>query len=529
MINVLIVFIVTIFFKQMLWMGLVPLWQYPDEPSHFSDVQKVALDKSDEKYTSDEIAQSELWLDVFPDRDTKLNKFSFHPEYNIKYSKNYNGIYESEMDQLRPLWSDKFNLVEGTSYPKLYYRLASVFYHINGEESLINRVFVVRFFSIILMGILGIFSFKLGQLLFKKPVTTWLYSVLVLFHPMLSYMGSAVNSDLLFITLFTMYTYGLVRTVLVKDRKSFLIVLLSLILGTVTKQQMVLAIVFAIMFYAVLRRMQLIALRKIQYKKILLVSFVTLPVILYLAIKSNLWFVLQYTSFTAFYPPQWPRMIVYFSEVLSKTYTTLLPWYWGVFKWLGVTLPGWVLKIQMILIMFAGLGLLRFSFRYVSIVRANKTLSRTQLNTLMLAALSVFYYLGIILWDWQYYHGHGDSFGLQGRYFLPTVAAHMYLLIIGLYQMCAFLRITKLWNKITLFLTCWWIVMHLIAQFTIARTYYETVSISAFIIQASQYKPWYYKGDWWGWWIGVYILELFVFTIVQLKLYASKTPNKTSQ
>jgi len=41
----------------------------------------------------------------------------------------------------------------------------------------------------------------------------------------------------------------------------------------------------------------------------------------------------------------------------QHTFQEVLPWYWGVFRWLSLTLPRWVNQVMMRLLVLAGVGL----------------------------------------------------------------------------------------------------------------------------------------------------------------------------
>ncbi len=40
------------------------------------------------------------------------------------------------------------------------------------------------------------------------------------------------------------------------------------------------------------------------------------------------------------------------------------------------------------------------------------------------------------------------------------------------------------------------VILNFIALWIIAKSYYDISNINNFIVQASQYKPWFYKGYW---------------------------------
>src|SRR3989344_9338502 len=119
------------------WIILIPLWQYPDEQSHFAQIQYIAEiggipEGSKSQDTSYEIAISEKILGT--ERDSLgNNKFTYHPEYKLDYSE---GIFGPGEDQITDLpKSSRIQLVkqEATLNPPLYYFLGSLAYKLFGD------------------------------------------------------------------------------------------------------------------------------------------------------------------------------------------------------------------------------------------------------------------------------------------------------------------------------------------------------------------------------------------------------------
>lgn len=106
-----------------------------------------------------------------------------------------------------------------------------------------------------------------------------------------------------------------------------------------------------------------------------------------------------------------------------------------------------------------------------------------------LAYVAAAYFLSITIFDWFFIRGHGFSFGIQGRYFFPTIIAHLSLVLVGLITLAP--KSYKKW--VVAILTIAVIVFNYFSLFWVASHYYSTSPINIFIIQASQYKPEIYK------------------------------------
>ena len=111
-------------------------------------------------------------------------------------------------------------------------------------------------------------------------------------------------------------------------------------------------------------------------------------------------------------------LIDYLKFRLPKLAFEMWPWFWGVFKWLGVTLPAIVMKIITRAAIICGIGLL---------------LTRLKNKYVRASILFVFtYILYLFLWDWRLMQSMGYSQGLQGRYLFPVIVPIMVILLGGL-------------------------------------------------------------------------------------------------
>ena len=78
---------------------------------------------------------------------------------------------------------------------------------------------------------------------------------------------------------------------------------------------------------------------------------------------------------------------------LMNTIAETIPWYWGVFNWLGVTLPRLVLKVQARILIVSSLGFLIYVFKQL---RKKTFKSVNNLKILFLAISAAIYYFAIM-------------------------------------------------------------------------------------------------------------------------------------
>jgi len=177
-------------------------------------------------------------------------------------------------------------------------------------------------------------------------------------------------------------------------------------------------------------------------------------------------------------------------------------WYWGVFKWLGVVLPPiyWRIANRVVLISVVGIGV--FFWR---IFKKRSTIADPYTIIYFLAS-SILYALIIFWYDWQHTKITGYSLGIQARYFFPTIVAHMALLMTGIISLGWTPKLRK-WLRLLLVVLFLW--LQLGGIWRIISIYYPAISLEGIIIQASQYKPDFAKGNWWYLWGSIYLLSLY--------------------
>jgi hypothetical protein len=232
-------------------------------------------------------------------------------------------------------------------------------------------------------------------------------------------------------------------------------------------------------------------------------------------------------------------IIEHFRWTILHTYREVIPWYWGVFKWLSVTLPRWVHRVQMLILLLTGISITTILAKHLNAALKTKVLkfSKLQQKTYLLFAISAIYFLALTIWDWQFRQNQGFSFGVQGRYFFPVLSAHMALIVIGFNYLVSLVPQTKLSSYLSkllpkahlnlektlnLGLIFWWIALHFIAVYTVVNSYYDLTNATALINQISQYKPWYFKGSWWIYWAGFAVISLVTFCYQTVKTTSKK-------
>ena len=499
--------LVAAFFNALSWIILIPIWQYPDEQAHFAQVQYIAeiggIPEDNRSFdTSYEVSISEKILGTERD-EAGNNKFTYHPEYKLNFSDSLYGPGEIEIASLPKSARSERVKNEATLNPPLYYFLSAQVYKIFTAGDLFARVYAGRLLSTLFLLLTIFLAFKTGQLIFKNneilPITL---AALVSFKPMLVFSSTGVLPDILTIFLFSLFIY--LSLTIIRDRFTILraiAIFLVIVLGAATRQNFL--ITLFIFPFVVLHQF-------VFNKKSRLTILVTITIFaISLFIAS--YFVPALDFIHRFDYPESSRKIAdnplanlsYFDHLrwtMRHTIAEVWPWYWGVYKWLSLTLPPIVYQIINRLIPLAVIGLVIKLFLIIK-----KKEVKVNSGVFFLIFTSVVYFFAITTFDYLHRKNNGYSFGIQGRYFFPVIIPQLALLVFGFSKI--FEIVTKKFAKFGFFLLI--VLFFVFNNFSLAyvsASYYSTSTLNTFLSHASYYKPEIFKGH--------IILVILVATII---------------
>ena len=485
--------IVTAFFNALSWIILIPVWQYPDEQAHFAQVQDIAeIGKipADGLDTSWEIALSEKILGTERDGFGN-NKYTYHPKYKIDYSPKLNVSYESEIASLPTSSRTQLVKKEATHNPPLYYFMGSIIYRIFYNTNLFTRVYVIRLMSAsIFLGSI-ILAYKIGKLIFEKnSILIIALTALVAFKPMLVYSSTGILPDTLTNILFSAILFLSIK--ILKEgfkRTTLLLIGMSAIFGFLTRQQFLIALFPALLatIYTLCKETNYIKKFLLFLASLILFFYftnthgTTLPFFNNFRLADISIFRFENISLASFFSHQ--------LFTIRHTALEVWPWYLGVYKWLSLTLPPIYYQIINRIVIISVIGLL---LRVLVIIK-DKKIREIDLHLVFLFVISLLYYLVLTVWEYFFWLKNGFYFGIQGRYFFPLVVAHLAILLTGLVQ------IFKLFFKnyasyLVLLLVPLMIIFNDLSLFHVSSSYYDATNFKTFVLQASQYKPLFFKG-----------------------------------
>lgn len=508
-----ILFIVIII-KQIVWIAFIPLWQFPDEQAHYGQVEFISPKKDAERILnlSKEILLTERILQT--EREVSgNNKYTYHPDYNIPYSNISVGLFEKEIVLLPKEYRKQMVAIESTLYPPLYYLPLKTINTLSNSD-ILTRVFISRLFNIIYYLLIIFFVYRMLYEIFDRKELALIGSIMVAFQPMFSYVQSGINSDALFNLIFTV---GIYLSILIIKKgislKYLIYSTLTTVLGYYTKPQFfLLGGIYIIPFiYAIISE------KKWKYLYISLIPFALIAFIILKNIfiygKIATDFYLVHINLTKI------SIFSYFIWTVKHSYQEVLPWYWGVFRWLSFSLPPPLYRIINIFTFILGIGVLFWLVKNLKTIR-----NSLQFKSLVfLIYIALFYFLMLFFWDFLFIGSHGFSFGIQGRYYFPIISAQMAILafgIIGLTNKIYFQRIISLTLVLGMF------ALHEIALFRLIISYYK-FNLSTFFIQASQYKPWFFKSPILEFLTLIHFLTLLIFVFQFIKITFSDEKAKT--
>lgn len=483
--SLLILLILAALFKGIVWAALIPIWHSPDEQAHFAQVQYYAENKTGLRGGNDlshEVYESERLLGTLRD-ERGNNAFTYHPEFRIDYSDTPVGISEGQIRSLGKETRTEYVKKEAARYPPLYYILAAVGYTAGYPFDLFVRVSMTRMISV-LMGAATVWvSYLLARSIFpKNALLSLTVASLVSFQPMFTFVTAGVTNDNL-LNLLSMTLLWLMADSLRKGMSGgrILAMIVTLGLGVLTKQLIYPFIPLPILVVAhdLVRKQK--PGNRVRVLMVLGIIMVIGAAAMVRLLQSGL---LPWPMPDPRSPMHTMSLGMYLSQKLPVLYRETLPWYWGVFKWLGIVLPLPVLRAIKIVSAAAVIGLARHLIRRIR----QKRFSITDVQLMLLIVSSIWFIIWLLLWDYELVRSIGFSHGLQGRYFFPNLGAHMTLIAFGLWQLTERFR-----RQIAKLAIAGSMVLNLIALRTMLASYYDLSPLGLFLDQASQYKPWFFK------------------------------------
>ena len=413
--------------KGALWSAAVPIWQAPDEPSHFAVVQFIA-ENGRLPRPSDDCISLEVRTSM---RQSGMELVAFRPGGQQEFATGLDGPNEALLRAI-PMQDRRTpnSHSTATTVPPLYYIIGAIMYRLVYGGNILTRLFAVRQVSVLLTAFTVWLAYRIARLTFPDQEQMWVtVPVLVSFHPMFTFIASVVNTDVLLVALSSWGTYVLLLVVKsgFTTRRA---VALGLVigLGILTKPQIwfllpPLALVAALEF--VQRR---IVLRRLAFFFIL-IALVSLVVGGWSLVRNQL---LNknpfYAELRSNMTPQPDATLGEYLWVYEDRLTQdLFKSYWGRFGWLDTPLQTEVYHLLRIVVCIAAAGVIAYTAAW-----SRRRPSQTDWLLLVQAVYILTFLLGFVVPGFALYRQFGVHQPSQGRYFFAPLVCQMTLMAVGL-------------------------------------------------------------------------------------------------
>ncbi|RPI28362.1 MAG: hypothetical protein EHM61_05425 [Acidobacteria bacterium] len=414
------------------YISFTPLWEGFDEHSHFAYVQLLStearLPVADRDRVSEEI-HSSLKLAPLPAEPRGFGLGLIHDQY-WKLDKEERHRREAGLRALDPALgrrqipkgesrSNVFLSIYEAQHPPLYYFLCLAPYRLAAQLNLIDRVFLIRAFSILLAsGLIPLGFMLLRQLLGDTQALLVLW--IVAFLPGVMFDVARVGNDSLAALLFTLLVCLSVRTVV--SRTQALAIGLTLGLGLLTKTSFLTAVVP----FAIALLLPRVALRPLR-SRIVDLGVAGLAV----TAVAAWWYWLNYSttgSWTGLYfdslTPRWSLTKTALSVDWANASDAILRSHVWFGNWSFLALRGWMYQLVTVVFAVAAAGV------GIRVVHSFKPAAENRYPFLVAVLFYAFFWLGLGYYVLLTYAATGVS-AIPGWYLCTPIACEILLLYVG--------------------------------------------------------------------------------------------------
>lgn len=429
----LIVLLVLFSLKGIFLAVLMPLFQNPDELTHYATVQHWATEsttfpfisesKTTVSPTSDDAHREPSPEVIAAARSEQFDEIQAS-SHNIRHFADSSiRAYESNSTLSTP---PLIGNISGTR--SIYYLLASHVERVFENESIFTRVFFSRLLSVFIgVGII-IIAYLTARKIGFSDYNSLLIATLLAFQPMLSITAAQINIDIALILAFSLFLYA--GASLLRDgfgtRRLFLI-LGAAVLGLFSKGP---GIILLIMIYPLLAWLtyRWLRLPTRQYLIRLIGTTVLLFTLIFFTVPKG--FLLDITRISAqshFHSPLLSLGAYLDKAINIGEFRDTARSYWGHFGWLDHAIADWSLSIIIVITITGFLGTLWYLFS-----RQHTPYLPERKYLIFLLGMVLALELAIRFYDWRVFDLTGQILiGQPGRYFLPNLIAHLIIIVTG--------------------------------------------------------------------------------------------------
>lgn len=475
------------FFSKGVFLAVIqPTFTGQDEARHYNSIQLLAETEDPAKRSQATPATREQDKDDLSTyrfseeireaaRATDNHLLRSETYHTMRFSETSVGLNEPTIES-RPWSAANFRSEEYTpdavTSTTLYHSIASLIERFFADDSILTRFYLIRLFSVILGTIAIFLAYLTARTIGFSTTLSLIITATIAFQPKLSIYLSQINYDALLIPLFFLFTYAGTR--IIRDGftpSNILLLMASMTTALLTKATGALLLFMTFPLFVPMLWQKFYRHQNEQQKRILWIS--TLLGIIGIIFAFSLYF---FGSATALLE-KLSTLPSYLEKSLSWN-KTIWPSesYWGTLGWTR----SWLLQtVPMIIFFFeviASIGLLLLFFSKKLKAVYPSYLPNTN-QVLFLLSMIAILQLGVRVADWEAFTrvgGMAMSLGTPGRYFLPTLLAHILILTTGLGALVAYFKQERYFNTLLLGLLILMVsfMLHTIFNVIIFRYYF---------------------------------------------------------
>ncbi len=448
---ILVLILLTFFCKGVFLSATQPIFTGQDEARHYNSIQLIAEPYQQnqkpaipvtEAQNKDDLSTYRFSEEIRETARITDNQLLRSDIFNtIRFSGSSTGLQELRTHS-QP-WSVA-NDTQGRFGPDavrsaiFYHQLTASIERFLGEESILVRFYAIRIFSVLLGTIAVLLAYLTARTIGFSPTTSLIATALIAFQPKFTLYLTNINYDALLIPLFFFFTYASARVI----RDGFTLPNIFLLIAAIIPALFTKAtgyLLIPLTFFLFLPYLWQV-FQRVEGKR-LRSAILLLAVTFFTGILSFLY--VHFFGAEAPFLQKLSTLTTYLSKTISfeKVFWPSET-YWGMIGWTKSWTIQYATSFIFIVELVATIGLLlilfsrRFKENYPSFLPAKKQLLFLFFMVLILQA-------GVRFADWNTYiriGGMAMSLGTPGRYFLPTLLAHILLLVSGLGAFLAYFK-----------------------------------------------------------------------------------------
>lgn len=403
------IFFIPVVIIYFLWLVVIPPFMAPDEPSHYTYTEILAVTKKLPStlpfFKSKELLQTLSYLGFNLNRLETPQKFSLTPHLK----KNLESINDNHT------FSKEKHTIGIKYYPPLYYLLGVPTFWLTEKLFIFQKIYFLRLTSFFLSIIILFIFWKFTQRFKIKSLPKPLFFLSLALQPMFVFSNITYNNDLLQNLFGALFFLSLIFFWKNSDDKKFIIIFPLIFLFSLIAKP--LSFLLLIPYFAAV----ILSKAKRPTKLILLaVSFFTCLAIYFFWYRH---ISITSASLAPFLSKPLPiTFLSYLLETLFKNHTRIIfRSFWGLFGWIDTPYPQIIFIILLIFCFIAVIGIIKVLIK-------KETENKFILVSLVSLATYALFYLCFNFYSLKY----TGNYIIVGRYFFIIFLPLMSLLLWGL-------------------------------------------------------------------------------------------------